>query len=119
MSKLFTIGPVEMFEESLEIGAKQVPYFRNEEFSNVCLSATAGLKRLLFNENGEVLLITASGTGSMEATVMNCFTKDDRLIVIDGGSFGHRFTQICDIIDIVNFCRGIHAFQDHFQIPKE
>lgn len=100
MSKLFTIGPVEMFEESLEIGAKQVPYFRNEEFSNVCLSATAGLKRLLFNENGEVLLITASGTGSMEATVMNCFTKDDRLIVIDGGSFGHRFTQICDIHEI-------------------
>ena len=49
MSKLFAIGPVEMFEETLEIGGKQVPYFRNDEFSQVVFSASAGLKRLLFN----------------------------------------------------------------------
>ena len=30
MSHLYTIGPVEMFEETLEIGGKQVPYFRND-----------------------------------------------------------------------------------------
>lgn len=100
MSKLFTIGPVEMYQESLEIGGQQVPYFRNDEFSQICFSATAGLKRLLYTKDGEVLLITASGTGSMEAVVMNCFTKEDKLVVIDGGSFGHRFTQICDIHEI-------------------
>ncbi|MBQ2961914.1 aminotransferase class V-fold PLP-dependent enzyme [Methanobrevibacter sp.] len=100
MSHLFTIGPVEMFEETLEIGGKQVPYFRNDEFSQIVLSASAGLKRLLFNENGEIILLTCSGTGAMEATIMNCFTKEDNLIVIDGGSFGHRFTQICDVHEI-------------------
>ena len=100
MSHLFTIGPVEMFEETLEIGGKQVPYFRNDEFSQTVLSASAGLKRLLFNENGEIILLTCSGTGAMEATIMNCFTKEDNLIVIDGGSFGHRFTQICDVHEI-------------------
>ena len=100
MSHLFTIGPVEMFEETLEIGGKQVPYFRNDEFSQKVLSASAGLKRLLFNENGEIILLTCSGTGAMEATIMNCFTKEDNLIVIDGGSFGHRFTQICDVHEI-------------------
>ena len=100
MSHLFTIGPVEMFEETLEIGGKQVPYFRNDEFSQTVLSASAGLKRLLFNENGEIILLTCSGTGAMEATIMNCFTKEDSLIVIDGGSFGHRFTQICDVHEI-------------------
>lgn len=100
MSKLFTIGPVEMYPETLEIGGKQVPYFRNEEFSQVVFSACAGLKRLLFNEEGEIVLLTSSGTGAMEATVMNCFTKEDKLIVIDGGSFGHRFTQICELHEI-------------------
>lgn len=100
MSKLFTIGPVEMYPETLEIGGKQVPYFRNDEFSQVVFSACAGLKRLLFNEDGEIVLLTSSGTGAMEATVMNCFTKEDKLVVIDGGSFGHRFTQICDIHEI-------------------
>lgn len=100
MSHLFTIGPVEMFPETLEIGGKQVPYFRNDEFSQVVFSASAGLKRLLFNENGEIILLTSSGTGAMEATVMNCFTKEDNLIVIEGGSFGHRFAQICEVHDI-------------------
>ena len=76
------------------------PYFRNDEFSQTVLSASAGLKRLLFNENGEIILLTCSGTGAMEATIMNCFTKEDNLIVIDGGSFGHRFTQICDVHEI-------------------
>ena len=100
MSKLFAIGPVEMFEETLEIGGKQVPYFRNDEFSQVVFSASAGLKRLLFNEKGEIILITCSGTGAMEAIIMNCFTKEDNLIVIDGGSFGHRFAQICEVHEI-------------------
>ena len=36
----------------------------------------------------------------MEATIMNCFTKEDNLIVIDGGSFGHRFCQICQTHEI-------------------
>lgn len=100
MTHLFTIGPVEMYPETLEIGGKQVPYFRNDEFSQVVLSASEGLKRLLFNENGEIILLTCSGTGAMEATVMNCFTKEDKLLVIDGGSFGHRFTQICEVHEI-------------------
>ncbi|MDO5824624.1 alanine--glyoxylate aminotransferase family protein [Methanobrevibacter sp.] len=100
MSHLFTIGPVEMFPETLELGGKQVPYFRNDEFSEVVFSVCDGLKRLLFNENGEIILLTSSGTGAMEATVLNCFSKEDKLIVIEGGSFGHRFAQICEVHDI-------------------
>ena len=100
MKHLYAIGPVEMYDETLEIGGKQVPYFRNDEFSQVVFSTSAGLKRLLYNENGEIILLTCSGTGAMEATIMNCFTKEDNLIVIDGGSFGHRFCQICQTHEI-------------------
>ena len=35
MKHLYAIGPVEMYDETLEIGGKQVPYFRNDEFSQV------------------------------------------------------------------------------------
>ena len=100
MTNLYTIGPVEMYKETLEIGGKQVPYFRNDEFSQTVFSASAGLKRLLFNEKGEIILLTCSGTGAMEATIMNCFSKEDNLIVINGGSFGNRFEDICKVHEI-------------------
>lgn len=44
-----------------------------------------------------VAFITGSGTASMEATVMNVFTPEDKVLVINGGSFGHRFVQLCEI----------------------
>ena len=101
MSKLYTVGPVEMYPRTLEIGGKQIPYFRTAEFSEIMLSATTSLKRLVDSgEDSEVVVLTASGTAAMEATVMNCFTKYDRLLVINGGTFGQRFVQICDIHEI-------------------
>ena len=33
----FSVGPVQMYEEELEIGAKQPPYFRTDEFSKISL----------------------------------------------------------------------------------
>jgi len=94
----FTVGPVMSNEEVLAIGGEQVPYFRTQEFSNIMLE-NERLMREFVNapENSKAIFITGSGTASMEAVVMNVFTAEDRLLVIDGGSFGHRFTQLCDI----------------------
>ena len=36
----------------------------------------------------------------MEAAVMNCYTKQDNVLVIDGGSFGHRFVELLGIYEI-------------------
>ena len=99
--KLFTVGPVEMFEEQMEIGGLQVPYFRNQEFSNVVLDCKKCFKELTnVQENDDVIFLTASGTAAMEATIMNCFTKEDRLVVINGGTFGQRFVELCQIHEI-------------------
>ena len=54
-------------------------------------------------EGSRVAFMTNSSTGSMEATVMNCFTKEDKVLVIDGGSFGHRFVELCEIHEIPHF----------------
>lgn len=94
----FTVGPVMATDDILAIGAEQVPYFRTAEFSELMLDN----ERLMLDFAGaprgsRAVFITGSATASMEATVINVFTPADKLLVIDGGSFGHRFCQICDI----------------------
>ena len=93
--KLFTLGPVEMYEYTKERTLGPLPYFRTEVFSQVNLECARRLKRLTgAPENAHVFLLTCSGTGAMEAVVGGCFCGEDRLLVVDGGGFGHRFAEI-------------------------
>lgn len=88
-------------EEILSIGGEQVPYFRTQEFSDIMLENEALMKEFVNAPDfAKAVFITGSGTASMEAVVMNVFTPEDHLLVIDGGSFGHRFTELCDIYHI-------------------
>ncbi len=94
----FTVGPVMSSPEILVIGGEQVPYFRTQEFSDIMLENERLMKEFVnAPEKAKAVFITGSGTASMEAVVMNIFTPNDKLLVIDGGSFGHRFTQLCEI----------------------
>ncbi|MDR3305878.1 MAG: aminotransferase class V-fold PLP-dependent enzyme, partial [Clostridiales Family XIII bacterium] len=94
--KLFTLGPVEMYPETLALCGRPLPYFRTQAFSDIVLDCARRLKRLTGAPAGsEVFFLTASGTGAMEAAVANLFDRDDHLCIVDGGSFGHRFTEIC------------------------
>lgn len=97
----FTVGPVTLSENVMEIGAQQVPYFRTQEFSNTMFENEKYM--LEFSkapEGSKAIFMTCSSTGSMEAVVMNCFSPIDKVLVIDGGSFGHRFVQLCEIHEI-------------------
>ena len=97
----FTVGPVMSSAEILAIGGEQVPYFRTQEFSDIMLENEHLIKEFVnAPEEAKAVFITGSGTASMEAVVMNVFTHEDKLLVIEGGSFGHRFTQLCDIHQI-------------------
>ena len=97
----FTVGPVMSSKEVLEVGAQQVPYFRTEEFSKIMLENEKFMLEFTKAPDGsKTVFMTCSSTGSMEAVVMNCFTKDDKVLVINGGSFGQRFTELCQIHDI-------------------
>lgn len=94
----FTIGPVMAEEEVLAIGAEQIPYFRTEEFSALMLeNERYMLKYAKAGEDARAVFMTGSGTLSMEAAVMNLFTTEDSVLVIDGGSFGHRFVEMLEI----------------------
>lgn len=94
---LFTVGPVEMYPDTLELGSKPLPYFRTEEFSIVNKRVCTNLKRCLkTGETSKVALLTASGTAAMEAAVLSIFNKKDKILVVVGGGFGKRFADICE-----------------------
>ena len=93
---IFTPGPVKMSDEILQIGAKQTPYFRNSEFSEVTFACEKSLLEMVnAPEGSKVVFLTASGTAGMESAVMNLLTKDDNALVVNGGGFGARFVDIC------------------------
>ena len=94
----FTVGPVMCSDEVCAVGGEQVPYFRTPEFSATMFeNEQLMLKFAKAPAGAKAVFMTNSSTGSMEAVVMNCFTKEDRVLVIDGGSFGHRFAELCEI----------------------
>ena len=96
--KLFTVGPVLMDEETLEVRKKQIPYFRNNEFSEVMLENAKNLKEIMgTKQSSKCAFITGSGTSAMEAVVSNSFDATDKILVINGGTFGARFKQLCEI----------------------
>lgn len=94
----FTVGPVQSSDIVREIGAQQVPYFRTPEFSSIMLENEELIKKFSkAHPDSRVLFITGSGTASMEASVMNVFDENDNVLVVNGGSFGHRFVQLCEV----------------------
>ena len=93
----FTVGPVQSSETVHEIGAQDVPYFRTAEFSEVMLENERLMLKFVNAPTGSrAVFLTGSGTASMEAAVMNVLTSEDRALVVNGGSFGHRFCQLCE-----------------------
>ena len=97
----FTVGPVMSSEQVCSIGAEQVPYFRTPEFSAIMLeNEKLMLKFSKAPVGSRAIFMTNSSTGSMEAAVMNSFTPSDKVLVINGGSFGTRFAQLCEIHDV-------------------
>ena len=97
----FAVGPVMMDLSILNIGAEQLPYFRTEKFSAVMKQNDKLICELLnAPRNSCSVFMTGSGTASMEASVLNTLTRNDKAIIVNGGSFGARFCEICDVHEI-------------------
>ncbi len=97
----FTVGPVMSCEEVRTIGAEQVPYFRTPEFSKIMFENENLMKKFAkADENARVVFLTGSGTAAMEAAVINVFDTKDKVLIVNGGSFGQRFVKICQIHQI-------------------
>ena len=68
-------------------------HHRSEDFRKVYRSCLADLKELMGTAN-DVLMFAASGTGAMDATVSNLFSRGDKVVVCVAGKFGERWADI-------------------------
>ncbi|MBR1784613.1 MAG: alanine--glyoxylate aminotransferase family protein [Bacteroidales bacterium] len=91
----FTVGPVQSSDAVRAIGAEQVPYFRTSEFSELMLENERLVKKFAHaTDDSKVVFMTCSGSGGMETSIMNCLNKNDKALVVNGGSFGERFVEL-------------------------
>jgi len=97
--RLFTPGPVTMSARTLAIGASQLPYNRTEEFSQITFEIIKDLK-YIFGTQGDVVVFAASGTGAMEAVFFNFLHQSDKVLIVNGGTFGQRWVDLCIQHDI-------------------
>lgn len=96
----FAVGPVMPFDETRRLGSEPIPYFRTDEFSKMMFETERlFLKFLNAPMNSKAVFLTGSGTASMEASIINTIRKEDKILVVNGGSFGKRFVEILDVYD--------------------
>jgi aspartate aminotransferase-like enzyme len=93
--RLFTPGPVEIPARILLALARVPPHHRTDVFRETLRRVLQGLQ-WLHGTAGEVFLLGASGTGAMEAAVVNLLSARDRALVPTAGKFGDRWAGILE-----------------------
>jgi aspartate aminotransferase-like enzyme len=92
-------GPTPVPESVLLALAKHPIGHRSGDFSKIIAEVTEGLKWLHQTQN-DVLILASSGTGAMEAGIINFLSPGDRVLVGCNGKFGERWAEICDAYGI-------------------
>ena len=92
-------GPTPVPEKVLLSLAKHPIGHRSGDFSKIIAEINQNLKWLHQTKN-EVLSLNVSGTGAMEAGIINFLSPGDRVLVGVNGKFGDRWAQICEVFGL-------------------
>jgi aspartate aminotransferase-like enzyme len=93
MTQLRVPGPTPCPPEVLEAMTRQMVNHRGPEFHELITEVTADLKKV-FQTRNDLLLLTGSGTGGLEAAVTNILSPGDKVLSVSIGVFGDRFASI-------------------------
>ena len=93
---LRTPGPTPIPADVREAQARPMVDHRGTEFETLVRETSAGIAELI-GAGGEVFLLTGSGSGAMEAAVVNTLSPGDRVLAVSIGSFGDRFAKIATV----------------------
>jgi aspartate aminotransferase-like enzyme len=115
MDNLRIPGPTPLPEEVLKVIGRQMINHRGPEFKQIQDNVLADLKKLFLTKN-DIFLLTGSGTGGLEAAVVNTMSPGDKVLSVSIGVFGDRFATIAkhfgaDVINL-NFEWGQAADPD-------
>jgi aspartate aminotransferase-like enzyme len=88
-------GPTPCPPQALEAMGRQMINHRGGEFAKILNSVTNKLKQV-FQTKGDVFLLTGSGTGGMEAAIVNTLSPGDKVLSLSNGYFSERFADIAE-----------------------
>jgi len=112
MDQLRIPGPTPCPPEVLQAMTKQMINHRGGQFAQMLGTVTAGLKKI-FQSDNDVLVLTASGTGGLEAAVVNMLSPGDHVLSVSIGVFGDRFADIAETygakVEKMDFEMGLAA----------
>ncbi len=91
---LLMVGPTGMPDRVINAMNRQVISHRGGEFAEISRKLGENLQSIVQTKN-DVLTLTSSGTGAMEAAVQNCFNPGDEVVVAVLGIFSARMADIC------------------------
>jgi aspartate aminotransferase-like enzyme len=92
-TRLYTPGPTPLLPAAQFAMAAADIHHRTPEFRALFQKVLAQLKVFVGTKN-DVLLLSSSGTGAMEASVSNLTSPDDKVLVLTAGKFGERWTGL-------------------------
>lgn len=96
---LLTPGPTPLPPQVSLAMARPIIHHRTPQFQAILKEASEGLK-WVFQTANNVFIISSSGTGAMEASVVNLLSCADTALVVQGGKFGERWTELCQAYGI-------------------
>jgi aspartate aminotransferase-like enzyme len=92
-NRLFTPGPTPLLPQAQTAMASYGAHHRTAEFRALFTRILADLKEFIGTKN-DVLVLSSSGTGLMEASISNLTSPDDQVLVLTAGKFGERWTSL-------------------------
>ncbi len=94
-------GPVPCPPEVIDAQTRPLIDHRSEEFAHMLKSIVRRLKRIFLTEN-DVFILTSSGTGALEASLVNTLSPGDKILAVVTGFFGQRYSDMAKalLIDV-------------------
>jgi aspartate aminotransferase-like enzyme len=103
---LLTPGPTPLPPEICESLSRPIIHHRTPQFQAILKEAHEGLK-YVFQTSNEVFILASSGTGGLEAAMINFLSPGDTVVTVDAGKFGERWAEIgkayginCEVIKV-------------------
>lgn len=112
-------GPTPVPDEVLAASAMQMMNHRGPEFAEILRRVTDGLN-WVFGSSTDILSFSTSGTGGLEAAIVNLFSPGDRVLGVSIGSFGDRLKSIAKVYgaDVVEYALEWGEAADPLEIGR-
>jgi serine---pyruvate transaminase len=110
---LFTPGPTHIPPQVFAAMAQPTLHHRTEAFERIFDSAIKSYSALVGGEH-ETIFLASSGSGAMEAALVNAIKPGEKIIYINAGKFGERWGDICQALSI----EAIQIFAEAGQSPE-